>query len=69
MKELHLYQCEVCGTQYVEKQKAKNCEMSHKKPLKVSGTRYNSMNQGSSDGYPVKVTVTFEDGACVDYRR
>ena len=69
MKEVKLYQCEICGTQYKEKLKAKDCEASHIKPVKISGMKFNSMNCGSGDGLPVKITVTFENGACVDYRR
>lgn len=69
MKEVMLYQCEVCGTQYKDKRKATECERSHNKPVRISGMKFNSMNCGSSDGCPVKITVVFENGACVDYRR
>ena len=69
MKELKLYQCEICGTQYKSKVDCKNCESSHIKPVKVSGAKWNAKNVGCTDGYPVKVTVTFEDGKTADYRR
>ena len=29
MKELKLYQCEICGTQYKEKTACTKCEKSH----------------------------------------
>lgn len=69
MKEIKLYQCEICGTQYKDKLKAKDCEKSHIKPVGIMGMKFNPMNCGSEDGFPVKITVTFENGACVDYRR
>ncbi len=68
MKELKLYQCEICGTQYAEKKKCQDCEKSHVKPKSISGTKYNAMNVGG-DGLPVKITVTFENGKTAQYRR
>lgn len=35
MKELKLFICECCGTQYKDKIEAKKCEDSHKTKLKV----------------------------------
>ena len=69
MKELKLYQCEVCGTQYKSKQECQDCESYHIKPVKVSGTKWIPKNAGGSDGLPVKIRVTFENGRTVDYRR
>lgn len=36
MKELKLYQCEICGTQYKSKTECEKCEKSHKKGLKMT---------------------------------
>lgn len=69
MKKLELYQCEVCGTQYAEIMKCKDCEKSHVKPKCISGMKYNPMNVGSNDGLPIKITVTFENGKTATYRR
>lgn len=40
MKELKLYQCEVCGTQYADKLKAKECEKYHATNLEISDCKY-----------------------------
>ena len=69
MKKLELYQCEICGTQYANKKDCKDCEDSHIRTKCISGTKYNAKNIGSNDGLPVKITVTFENGVCADYRR
>ena len=69
MKKLELYQCEICGTQYKDKIVCEECEKSHIKPYSISGMKYYAKNVGSSDGLPVKITVTFENGHTADYRR
>lgn len=68
MKELKLYQCEICETQYASKIIAEDCEKSHKVPKKISGCRYLSQKQNES-GYPQKISVIFDDGKTVDYHR
>lgn len=40
MKELKLYQCDVCGRQYRTVEKAQACERGHKKNLRVAGKEY-----------------------------
>lgn len=69
MKKLELYQCDLCGTQYRSRLECKNCEKSHRRPTGVLDARWNAKNVGSSDGYPVKVSVMFDNGVSVDYRR
>ena len=69
MKKLELYQCEICGTQYKNKAECQFCEKSHIIPKYIIGAKYNAKNVGSSDGLPVKITVTFENGHTADYRR
>ena len=44
MKEIKLYQCDVCGTKYAEKLKAKECEKYHAKELVISDCKYHGMN-------------------------
>ena len=68
MKELKLYQCEICGTKYVSKIFAEDCEKSHKIPKEISGCRYLSQKQNQS-GYPQKISVVFDDGKTIDYHR
>lgn len=67
MIELHLYQCETCGTQYKDKKECTKCEKSHIKPMKISGARYHA--QKESNNYPDKVTITMADGHTIDYKR
>lgn len=40
MKEVRLYQCEVCGTEYSTKEEAEGCEASHEKDAKVTKFEY-----------------------------
>ena len=67
MKELKLYQCELCGTRYADKNEAKKCEEYHAKDLKISGCRYNGMNV-NGDRFPVTIWVTSKDGKERMYR-
>ena len=48
MKEVKLYQCEVCGTRYADKLKAKECE------------KYHGMNVCGN--FPVKITLRAKSG-------
>ena len=68
MKKIELYQCEVCGTQYKEKGKAEMCEKSHKIPRKIAGKRYVPMDLNQA-GYPISISVLFEDGETITYKR
>lgn len=68
MKELKLYQCEICGTQYKEKNECKECEKRHIQPKKITGTRHLSYKKNQK-GYPVSITVEMEDGNTVTYKR
>lgn len=64
MKELKLYVCEVCHTQYAERQRAKNCEKSHVGEPKIVESCYSSQN----NKYPCKLIVEFKDGKRITYR-
>ena len=68
MKKLELYQCELCGTKYNDKIKCENCEKSHKAPVKVVGQRYIS-KEFNNEGFPVSVTILFNDGQTATYER
>lgn len=68
MKEIKLYVCEVCHTEYNDKLKANSCEKSHKKSIKIAGSRYVSKSQNET-GYPVAVEIVMEDGRVVTYKR
>lgn len=68
MKELKLYQCEICGTQYKNKADCKECEKRHIKAKKITDTRYLNFKNDNT-GYPVSITVEMEDGFTITYKR
>ena len=68
MKEVKHYMCEICGTEYAEKNMAEDCEKCHKRPELISHIRYLSKSQNGS-GYPVAITVRMNDGTCQIYKR
>jgi len=59
MVEKKLYTCEICNTDYADKEKAKRCEENHKllKDAKIVGV-YKSYNS-IPDGIPCKIHVRF----------
>lgn len=63
MKELKLYQCEVCGTEYSDESKAKECEKYHATGLRISGHKYDRIGR-----FPVKIWVKSKDGEERMYR-
>lgn len=67
MKELKLYQCEVCGTQYADKDKAKQCEQYHARGLEIDGWSYRGMNE-TTEKFPVKIWVKSKSGEERMYR-
>lgn len=70
MKSITLYQCEICGTQYKFSADAEKCEKFHIKPRRtVSFLKYQPYNVQGASKYPIKVTVTMDDGTPVEYRR
>lgn len=68
MKELKLYQCEICKTQYKDKAECEKCEKSHIKPKKITETMYLNFKDDNT-GYPVSITVEMEDGFTITYKR
>lgn len=68
MKELKLYQCEICGTQYKEKMACTKCEKSHLQPCKIVHCRYVPYGNNIK-GYPVAIEVSFKDGKTATYKR
>jgi len=67
MKELKLYQCEICGTQYSDKLKAKECEKYHVKDFEIVNRAYRGMNE-CADKFPVKIWVRSKNGEERMYR-
>ena len=64
MKEVTLYECEVCGSQYSSSKMAKECEKIHKTIQEIGSVKYRSM-----DGYPNEITVVFSGNKRVTYHR
>lgn len=68
MKEVKHYICELCNTEYSDKNKAQECEKNHKKYTEIVGAKYLSKGQDLK-GYPVKIDVKFSDGEIITYHR
>lgn len=69
MKKLELYICEVCGTQYKDKNQCVQCEKHHAQTLTIIDKRYLSAAQDES-GMPMTITVRDErNGKIYTYKR
>lgn len=68
MKEVKHYICEICGTEYADKNHCTKCERSHKKPVSIKRSRYLPITQNSL-GIPITVTIEFENGSFYEYKR
>lgn len=68
MKKVEHYVCELCHTEYSEKEKAVKCEKSHKIPKEVKAEKYKPITS-CIDGIPDYVTVTFSNGTIERYKR
>lgn len=68
MKTKTLYTCEHCRTDYNSKQKAKNCETTHKTELHIADMRFLPFSVDSK-GFPVSITVRDDKGNEVIYKR
>lgn len=67
MKNLTLYVCEICGTQYKDKIRCEQCEKGHRTDLIITGTRYLPYPQDKT-GIPVTIDVT-AGGEVFRYKR
>ena len=61
-KMIKRWECDVCGNEFQDKEKADHCETTHIKPIKVDSPMY-----GREQRYPRQVRVWFEDGKYADY--
>ena len=68
MKKLEFFQCEVCGTQYKNKEDCQKCEKQHQKELYIVKSRYLPFAQDKS-GMPISITITGPDGRHYTYKR
>lgn len=68
MKDVTLWKCDICRTEYRDKKKCEKCETGHKKNGKIVKMRHLPYTSDQS-GYPDKITVKFEDGVEKMYSR
>lgn len=61
MKEVKLFQCEVCGTQYIDKKDAEKCEEFHAKGLEIDRLYYKGMNE-TVQKFPDKILIKAKNG-------
>ena len=67
MKEKRIFVCEICGTDYADKENAKNCESGHKTKLTIKNMKYVAMSRNGS-GFPVTIDIMSEDGTVKKYK-
>ena len=67
MKSKTLFTCEICNTDYAEKETAKKCEKSHITEVNGSKMFFKPINMGCGS-YPYKIEVEFSDGKKITYR-
>ena len=63
MKIKKLYTCDICRTDYSDKEKAVQCRKSQKQIIEIKDTRYSA-----NGAYPHKILVKFKDGHEIWYR-
>ena len=68
MKELRLYQCEICSTQYGTRELAEECEKSHRLISSIAASKYRSRKSNPS-GYPDTIDIEFDNGEVLRYKR
>lgn len=68
MKEIKLYQCAYCGTQYSIKDHCMECEDFHNTKLKITHKRYVGYKK-CNDRFPVEIIVEDSSGMVAKYRR
>ena len=73
MKPKTLYTCEICNTDFANKNDAIACENHHSKKLTIVGARYLPLRASQKsdivNGFPITITVQNEDGEEVIYKR
>lgn len=67
MKEIKRYQCEFCGTEYADKEKAGRCEKNHK-AIAIKHIFYQPIEMNKS-GIPYKIEVADKDGKTYIFKR
>lgn len=69
MKEIKLYQCGICHTQYADRNECKRCEAAHKQNLELKEACYKPYTVDHS-GFPIRIIVMdTKTGKTAVYRR
>ena len=68
MKKVDHYICEICGTEYAEREKCKQCEKGHKEPKEIINVTHRPVTMDQS-GYPETIDLRMSDGETVRYKR
>ena len=67
MKEKKLYECEICHTEYADKEKAKECEKSHQRIEDANiDAQYKPISM-EPFGIPYRINVKFKNGKYITY--
>lgn len=67
MKEVKLYICEICNTQFKDKNECKKCEDGHVKIKEIKSVRYRPAKDTIA-GIPETIEVLFENGKSYIYK-
>ena len=71
MREVKHYICDICHTEYADRDKAIACEKSHKliKGICEQVFRPAGFDNSKASAYPVKVRIMMSDGFEIWYKR
>ena len=72
MKQITLYKCEICGTEYKFSKDAEACEKYHVKPAvktPIAVCQFKPYHMQACGPYPFKISVKMNDGKTIEYRR
>ena len=68
MRKVEHYVCDICWTEYADKEKCRQCEENHREAQEIIHSRYQPINMDKS-GYPEVIEVRMSDGKTVEYKR
>lgn len=68
MKIVEHYICEICGTEYDDKERCAGCEGWHISPIRIEEMQHVPLKQDPY-GYPLSVDIEMEDGKIIKYER
>lgn len=68
MKETKRYVCEICGTEYKDMMRAKECEENHCMPQSIVNAKHLPYKNNKT-GMPVSIDVKMSNGEILTYKR